>query len=144
MPEKRWMIYLFRVYEHWFFFNHLLNFFEILVKTPVLFWSVGMIKLVLSSKRSLSESNVSSKFYGSDKQDIFQLAIFARGHSFVPLNLKISLVVWITVYQNCEENLPDDQSCQRYKIKILSVNFFTMFFFCLKYNHRLFVSQLLR
>ena len=110
MPEKRWMIYLFRVYEHWFFFNHLLNFFEILVKTPLLFWSVGMIKLGLSSKRSLSESNVSSKFYGSDKQDIFQLAIFARGHSFVPLNLKISLVVWITVYQNCKENLHDDQS----------------------------------
>ena len=39
---------------------------------------------------------------------------------------------WLFLFQNF---------CQRYKVKMLSVNF--LFFFCLKYNHRLFVSQLL-
>ena len=56
MPEKRWMIYLCRVFKHCFFFQPATKLFEILVKTPVLFWSVGMIKQ-LSSSMPLKKGN---------------------------------------------------------------------------------------
>ena len=84
-----------------------------------------MIKLVSSPKRSLSEFHVSSKFYASEKQDIFQRSIFARG--FVPLNLKISSVMMISQDVEIEWLFLFQNFCQRYKVKMLSFNFFTMF-----------------
>ena len=76
-------------------------FFEMFFK-PLLFTISRKDLSDIVSEEKFVEIYSFMKISISDKLCIstFQRAIFARGHSFIPLNPKISSLVWMIVYQN--------------------------------------------
>ena len=91
MPEKRSMIYLCRVFKHCFFFQPSTKLFEILVKTPVLFWSVGMIKQ-LSSSMPLKKGN-SNRFLS------YMDGRFRQQLTIIDVSMSVALLIISTYFQ---------------------------------------------